>query len=140
MTAAALVVGIDDLAGVAGTLAGPTPWLTVGADEVAAFRRAARDAASAQSGVPPLMLLALTNRFLPQLLAVEDSSSGVNYGTGPVRFAAPVPVGSRLRGRAEVVDVAEIPGGYQATVRVTEDVEGRDEPACVAETISRYLR
>jgi acyl dehydratase len=64
---------------------------------------------------------------------------GINYGTEKVRFPAPVPVGSRIRGGAELVEVKEVGGGaVQATVRVTIEAEGGEKPVCVADTISRY--
>src|SRR3546814_19671991 len=43
------------------------------------------------------LTLALSNLFLPKLLAVPAASAGVNYGTGKVRFPAPVPVGTEGR-------------------------------------------
>ena len=63
---------------------------------------------------------------------------GVNYGSDRLRFPAPVPVGSRIRGGGELIQVEEVKGGVQATIRVTVEVEGQDRPACVVETISRY--
>ena len=66
-------------------------------------------------------------------------SMGINYGTDRVRFPAPVPVGSRVRAGAELVDVKEVGGAaVQATVRVTIEIEGSEKPACVVDTISRY--
>ncbi len=64
---------------------------------------------------------------------------GVNYGTDKTRFPAPVPVGSRIRGRAELSGAEEVKGGVQARVTVTVEIEGNDRPACVVETISRFL-
>jgi acyl dehydratase len=63
---------------------------------------------------------------------------GVNYGCDRVRFPAPVPVGSRVRGRGELIGVEEVKGGVQSTVRVTVEVEGQERPGCVVDTISRY--
>jgi acyl dehydratase len=85
------------------------------------------------------LTLALSNLFLPQLLAVPAASSGVNYGTGKVRFPSPVPVGSRIRAGAEVQAVEEIPGGLQTTILITIEVEGSEKPACVIESLSRWL-
>ena len=65
-------------------------------------------------------------------------SLGVNYGTENVRFPAPVTVGSRIRGSGELVSVEDVKGGVQAVVRVTVEIEGKDKPACVVDTISRY--
>jgi acyl dehydratase len=50
-----------------------------------------------------------------------------------------VPVGSRLRGRGEILEVTEVPGGVQAVTRVTIERDGADKPAAIVETVSRYL-
>jgi acyl dehydratase len=86
------------------------------------------------------LTLSLVNLFLPQLLEVRGASMGVNYGCEKVRFPAPVRVGSRVRGVGEVVAAEEVKGGaVQVTVRVSVEVEGSDRPACVVDTISRFL-
>ena len=64
---------------------------------------------------------------------------GVNYGTNKVRFPSPVPVGSRIRARGHVQSVEDVPGGVQVVNTVTIEIEGKDKPACVVETVSRYL-
>jgi acyl dehydratase len=84
------------------------------------------------------LTLSLVSFFLPQIIEVRNVSMGVNYGCDKVRFPAPVPVGSRIRGTGELVSVEEVKGGYQAVVRVTIEVEGKDRPACVVDTISRF--
>jgi hypothetical protein len=38
-----------------------------------------------------------------------------------------------------VVDAVEARGGVQATIRITVEVEGRDEPAVVVDSISRWF-
>ena len=83
--------------------------------------------------------LSLANLFLPQLLEVQQVSMGVNYGCEKVRFPAPVPVGSRLRGRGEIVSADEVKGGVQVVVRVTVEIDGCERPACVVDTISRFF-
>ena len=64
---------------------------------------------------------------------------GINYGIDRARFIAPVPAGSRVRGRGEVVAVTEVAGGVQAVVRITVELEGSEKPAAVVDTVSRYL-
>jgi acyl dehydratase len=64
---------------------------------------------------------------------------GVNYGTNKVRFPAPVPVGSRVRGRVELVEVGDVPGGVQIVTKVTVEREGGEKPVCVAESVSRLF-
>ena len=54
------------------------------------------------------LTLSLVSMMLPQIVHVSGISMGINYGTEKVRFPAPVPVGSRIRGGAELVEV-EIP-------------------------------
>ena len=61
----------------------------------------------------------------------------VNYGSNRVRFTNPVPVGSRIRNRLSVIEVSDIPGGWQVRWQVIIEIEGKDKPACVAEVISR---
>ncbi len=85
------------------------------------------------------LTLSLANLFLPQILQVDNISMGVNYGCEKVRFPAPVPVGSRLRGAGELVSAGEVKGGVQAVVRITIEIEGSERPACVVDTISRFF-
>ncbi|HJR25084.1 MAG TPA: MaoC family dehydratase [Acidimicrobiales bacterium] len=144
---------LDELRGAAGTHLGWTDWMEVEQARVNLFADATGDhqwihvdaeRATAESpfGGPiahGFLTLALSNRFLPELLQVPAASAGVNYGTGKVRFPAPVPVGSRIRGGAEIAAVEEIPGGVQTTITITIEVEGGAKPACVVESLSRWL-
>ena len=84
------------------------------------------------------LTLSLANLFLPEIMRVENTSMGVNYGADKVRFPAPVPVGSRVRGGGEVLTVEEVKGGVQIVVRMTIEVQGSDRPGCVIDTISRF--
>lgn len=85
------------------------------------------------------LTLSLANLFLPQLMQVENISMGVNYGCEKVRFPAPVPVGSHVRGGGEVLSVEEVKGGVQIVVRMTIEIRDSDRPACVIDTISRFF-
>lgn len=83
----------------------------------------------------------LTLSLLPEMSAsafqVLDTRMGVNYGLDRVRFPAPVPSGSRLRGRFKLLSYEPLEGGAQLTVEVTVEIEGSSKPACVAESVSR---
>ena len=82
----------------------------------------------------------LVNHFLPQIVEVHGIAMGINYGADRLRFPAPVPVGSRIRAGAELVAVETVKGGaVQTKVRVTVEIEGQERPACVIDTISRYV-
>jgi acyl dehydratase len=126
---------LTDVPGSVGETWGPTDWVEVTAAQVDDYRAATGDPAE---GVPPLMVLALTNLFLPDLFLVDDAATGVNYGTGEVRFPAPA-VAGRLRAAAELVACDEVRGGLQTTVRVTVEAEGLADPVCVVDAISRWL-
>jgi acyl dehydratase len=48
-------------------------------------------------------------------------------------------VGSGVRASAELVACDDIPGGVQTTIRITVEVDGTDQPACVVDSLSRWL-
>jgi acyl dehydratase len=72
-----------------------------------------------------------------QILLVTDVTMGVNYGLNKVRFPAPVPVGSRIRLTATLLEVEEVKGGLQLTVGGVIEREGSDKPVCVLESLTR---
>jgi acyl dehydratase len=86
------------------------------------------------------LTMSLVNYFLPQIVEVRNISMGVNYGADKLRFPAPVPVGSRIRGQGEIVEAEEVKGGaIQVKIRITVEIEGGERPACVVDTISRFV-
>lgn len=82
------------------------------------------------------LLVPLFGEALPKL---DGYRLSLNYGLDRVRFPAPLPVGSRIRGRFVVQSVDEVSGGVQAKVLATIEREGQDKPVCVAEALYRYL-
>jgi acyl dehydratase len=84
------------------------------------------------------LTLALVAPTLGELIHVDGVSMGINYGLDRVRFPAPVPVGSRVRAGAELVEVTEVPGGVQSKLNVTFEIENGEKPACVAEVLVRH--
>jgi len=83
----------------------------------------------------------LTLSLMPEMFAsafdVADVRMGVNYGLNKVRFTAPVPSGSRVRGRFMLAGYEAIAGGAQLNITVTMELEGSSKPACVAESLTR---
>jgi acyl dehydratase len=67
-----------------------------------------------------------------------DARMVLNYGVNRVRFVAPVPAGSRLRGRFAPIVVNDTKGGVQVTWRVTIERDGGDKPCCIVEWMLRY--
>lgn len=141
----------SDLAAAVGQHLGYSEWLTIDQERINLFADAtgdhqwihvdperAKDGPFGQCIAHGYLSLSLVNLFLPQIVDVQSLKMGVNYGAGKVRFPAPVPVGSTVRGAGELIHVEEVKGGVQATIRVTVEIDGNDRPACVIETISRY--
>ncbi len=89
----------------------------------------------------------LTLSLLPQLAMktpdaprLDGVKMGVNYGGNKVRFLAPVPSNSRVRGRSKITEFEEKrPGQYQYTTETTVEIEGSDKPAMVAEWITQVF-
>jgi len=134
-----------------GTVLGPTDWVEVDQARIDAFATATSDhqwihVDPERAAVGPFgttiahgyLTLALLPAFLEQVFQ-PDASLTLNYGLNRVRFTAPVPVGSRLRARFEVLSCDEVEGGVQLVATATVEREGADRPACVAETVYRLL-
>ncbi|NEX62807.1 MaoC family dehydratase [Noviherbaspirillum galbum] len=83
------------------------------------------------------LTLSLLPMIMESAISMPMTKMGVNYGLNKVRFPAPVPVGSRIRGRMTLAEVEDIPGGAQLVWKVTMEREGGDKPVCVAESVSR---
>lgn len=89
----------------------------------------------------------LTLSLLPLLLekasdapCLTGAAMGVNYGGDKLRFLAPVPSGSRVRGRFKLLDFHEkTPGRFQQVTAVTIDLDGAAKPALVAEWINQIF-
>ena len=135
----------------AGAEPAASPWLTIDQARIDAFAEATEDRQSihvdpelaadgpfgttvAHGFLTLSLLVHLWNQVAPPWNGVT-----VNYGLNRVRFPAPVPAGSRIRGRFRVEAVEEVAGGRQATVAATIEREGSEKPVCVAELLLRFL-
>src|SRR5215213_2177898 len=82
------------------------------------------------------LTLSLVPRLASTLYRVKRRSRGLNYGANRVRFTGTVPAGSRIRLRLSVKAVEAMKdGGTRITNEGTMELEGRDRPVLVAETI-----
>ena len=145
--------GVDEVRSAVGTHLGYSDYTDITQDRVNLFAEATGDhqwihvdvaRANAESpfGGPiahGYLTLSISNELLPQILDVQGVSMGVNYGVDRIRFPSPVPVGSRVRAGAQLIDVTEVKGGIQTLVRITLEVEGAAKPACVIDSLSRYF-
>ncbi|MEV6690493.1 MaoC family dehydratase [Micromonospora sp. NPDC051196] len=144
-------IAYDQLADLAGTDLGCTEYRTVTQDQVNLFADATDDhqwihvdperARTGPFGAPVahgFLTLSLAVPFWTELLEVKGVTTKVNYGLDKVRFPAPVTVGSRVRMRATIAEVAEVRGGYQIAVDQTIEIEGGTKPAVVARGLYRF--
>ena len=135
-----------------GKALGTSEWLEITQDRIDKFAEAtgdhqwihvdperAKDGPFGATIAHGYLTQSLVNFFLPQIVEVRGIRMGVNYGADRIRFPAPVPVGSRLRGNAELLEAEDTKdGAVQAKIRVTVEIDGGERPACVIDTISRY--
>lgn len=83
------------------------------------------------------LTLSLLPALMQNAIRMSDVKMGVNYGLNKVRFPAPVPVGSRVRGHMKLLSLEEIEGGAQLVWQCTIEREGSEKPVCIAEAIFR---
>ena len=130
---------------------GPTEWLEIAQERIDAFAAATDDrqsihvdpeaAAAGPFGTTVahgFLTLSLVVRLWNEVGPAHDGVT-LNYGLDRVRFPAPVPAGSRIRGRFRVEAVDEVPSGRQATIAATIERDGSEKPVCVAVLLLRQL-
>jgi acyl dehydratase len=142
---------LSDLVGLVGSLLGTSDWLDI--DQLRIDQFAAVTGDSQWIHIDPVRAAAgpfgttvahgyLTLSLLPVMVRsafrVGNVRMTVNYGLNRVRFPAPVPVGSRLRGHFKLASFETIPGGAQVIAAVTCEREGHSKPVCVAESVARH--
>jgi acyl dehydratase len=148
---ARLIRNIVELEALVGQEAGVSGWVDITQERVDAFGAATNDrqwihtdpvraAAESPFGgtvAHGFLTLSLLPGLLQDAVCMEDMRMGLNYGLDKVRFPAPVPVGSRVRGRVVLRSISPVAGGHQLAWEITVEREGGDKPACVAEFLMR---
>jgi len=133
-----------------GTELGPSSWIDVSQERIDSFAEATDDhqwihvdAERAEAGpfgstiAHGYLTLSLVVPMLSEVLP-RDAADGqmvVNYGVNRVRFPAPVPSGSRVRGHFRVLSFEESAAGGRATIEATIECDGVEKPVCAAEVI-----
>ncbi|MCA9630309.1 MAG: MaoC family dehydratase [Myxococcales bacterium] len=143
---------LEEVKAAVGAELGPTEYIEIDQQRVNQFADATGDhqwihvdVERAKSGpfggtiAHGYLTLSLSSYFMPRLIRVDNISMGLNYGVNKVRFPAPVRVGSRLRARGQIASVEDVKGGIQVCIVITLEVEGQAKPACVIESLSRFL-
>jgi acyl dehydratase len=141
----------DDLRNAVGQHLGYSDWHLVDQERINEFADATGDhqwihvdPEKAKSGpfgttiAHGYLTLSLIPWLMSEIVGYQGVKMGINYGTNKVRFPAPVPVNSRVRAGAELIEAEDVGGGgVQIVSRVSIQVEGQEKPSCVAETVAR---
>jgi len=98
--------------------------------------RAAKESPFKTTIAHGFMSLSLISKLLEEIVVIENSAMGLNYGLNKVRFMNPVPVNSRLRLHASIKDVEDYKKGIKITFLCTIEIEHQEKPSCVAEFIT----
>jgi acyl dehydratase len=148
------VNGVQGLEALIGKEIGPGEWREVRQEDIDTFadlsgdhqwihvdvERAERESPFGTTVAHGNLTLSMIDGFRLDLVSSTGFALGVNYGWNRVRFPAPVPAGSRVRARAEIVSVEDVGGGWwQVVTRFTVEVEGSEKPCCVADSVGRAL-
>ena len=141
-----------DLLTLAGTELGTSGWVEITQSQVNQFAEATGDhqwihvdPQRAKTGpfggtiAHGYLTLALAPRFIDEVLHIDAYDAVLNYGLNKVRFPAPVLVGAKIRAVITLISAQERAGGtVEATFGIRYEVEGRERPPCVAQTIYLY--
>ena len=88
-----------------------------------------------------LLSLSLAPMFIRSVIGLKELKNTLNYGADRIRYLAPVPAGSRLRGRTTIAEVEDVPpDGLRVNYHLVIEIEGGKRPACVAEVIALHMR
>jgi acyl dehydratase len=138
---------VTELSELLGMELGPTSWIEVSQGRIDMFAEATGDpqwihvdperAAESPFGTTIAHGFLTLSLCVPMLyeLFPPSGTALVNYGVDRVRFPAPVPSGSRVRGRFRVVSVQEGASGGRAKIEATVECDGVEKPVCVAELV-----
>ena len=147
------ITSIEDAKALEGQEIGLSDWVTIDQQRIDRFakatddfqwihvdkERAARELPNGKTIAHGYLTLALIPALATQFVRFENLAKTINFGCNKVRFYTMVPVGSRLRGRAKVIQARSRAGALHLLCEIRIEVEGERKPACVAETIGMYF-
>jgi acyl dehydratase len=144
--------GLDDLVEASGCDLGKTVWVEIDQTRIDAFADATGDhqwihvdttrAADGPFGATiahGFLTLSMLPVLLNSLYRVTGVAMAINYGLNKVRFPHPVPSGARIRGNATIVGVDKLEGAVDLTFSTAIEIENVTKPACVVESVVRYV-
>lgn len=145
------IASLQDLGALVGTEVAQSRWFDLPQQRIDTFADATDDhqwihvdpercRRESPFGVPiahGFLTLSLLPAMLESALRIGGLRLTINYGVNRLRFPAPVPVDSRVRGRFVLQSFEPIEGGAQIVWQVTVEREGAAKPVCVAEFVLR---
>jgi acyl dehydratase len=149
-----VIASIAEAVDAVGQELGVSGWTTVDQDRIDAFadttgdrqwihvdiERAGAESPYGTTIAHGFLTLSLIPALSKDNYRVDNAKMGINYGLNKVRFLAPVPAGSRVRVRSDLVDARKVNDTtVDLTVRQTVELDGSDKPAAVAEVIARMV-
>ena len=138
-----------------GTEVGVSEWVEITQDRINKFanatgdeqwihvdpQRAAREMPGGKTIAHGLLSLSLIPTFIRGIIGVEGLKNTLNYGSNKIRYLAPVPAGSRIRGRTTIAEAQDVPpDGLRVNYHMVIEIEGATRPACVADLIALHYR
>jgi acyl dehydratase len=144
------ICSLEEIHARIGTVIGHSDWITVDQARIDAFAEATEDrqfihvdpdaAAQTMFGgtvAHGFLTLSLLSRMAADVMLIpEGTKIAVNYGFDRVRFVAPVPAGSRVRGTFTLANVEEKgPNQLITHHNVLVEIEGSDKTALTADWI-----
>ncbi len=147
------IKSVEDAKALEGHEVGVSDWVTIDqvridkfADATGDFQwihvdkeRAATELPDGKTIAHGYLTLSLIPALTGEFVRVENLARALNFGCNKVRFYTMVPVGSRVRGRATVLQARRRGGALHLLSEVRIEVEGERKPACVAETLGMYF-
>lgn len=148
-----IIRSIEDAKALEGQEVGVSDWVTVDQQRIDKFaeatgdfqwihvdqERAARELPDGKTIAHGYLTLSLIPTLTSGFVHVENLTRAINFGCNKIRFYTMVPVGSRVRGRATVIQARKRGGALHLLSEIKIEVEGERKPACVAETLGMYF-
>jgi len=148
-----IIKSIDDAKALIGEEVGLSDWIVIDQHRIDQFaeatsdhqwihvdvERAAKEMPEGKTIAHGYLTLALIPALTSNFIKFENLSRAVNFGLNKLRFYVPIPVGSRLRARAKVLQARKRGGALLLTSEIRVEIEGQRKPACVAEILGMYF-
>ena len=147
--------GFDEIKSAVGTEIGASEWIEITQQRIDKFAdatcdeqwihvdqdRAKLELPGGKTIAHGLLSLSLAPMFIRSVMGLKGLTNTLNYGADRIRYLAPVPAGSRLRGRTAIAQAEDVPpNGLRVNYRMVIEIDGGQRPACVAELIALHLR